>query len=997
MGGLWRQRFAVWSIALAIPFAARALDPSKALTQYTHEAWTGENDLPQTTVQAIFQTRDGYLWLGTQEGLVRFDGVHFTQMDARDVGDIFEGRDGTLWVCTYQGLFGKKDGKNVQYTTQEGLTNNRVNGVCEDTAGDLWIATNLGLNWLSGGRITAFTTKNGLPADEVTTVLHTRGSALWIGTRKGLVHYEGGRFTTLSKKDGLPDESITRLYEDSEGTLWIGTSHGGLCAYRKGRFRVYGLQDGLPDLEIRALCEDRDRNLWIGTQTGGLARLRDGRFEGYSVKEGLSDSAVWSLYEDREGSLWVGTFSGGLNRFKDEKFTTYDSHVGLSNNTVWAVCEGSDGTLWVCTDGGLDAYKDGKFRAYTAKEGLPRNGVSAILEDREGAIWVGTDAGVARLMDDRFTTYGLAQGLPNLPVYSLCEGRDGSLWIGSNGGGLTVLRDGRISVFTKREGLSDEYIRALLEDRDGSLWIGTNGGGLNKMKDGRFTCLTTKEGLPDNFIRSLYQDREGTLWVGTRNGGLCRMRDGKLASFGSKDGLLSDAIFQILEDGRENLWMSCNKGIFKVSKKDLEDYSAGKIPSVPCASFGKADGMKSPECNGGTQPAGWRARDGKLWFPTIKGIVCIDPQRPVVNGVAPPVVMEQVLVDGRPVAAGSSEVRIAAGADRFEFHFTALSLFAPNRVRFKYMLEGHDTGWIDLAGGRERLAVYTNLPPGRFVFRVKACNNDGVWNETGTAFAFRLKPRFHQTWLFYLLVALSLLLLGGALFHFAGVALQNVRVGRTLSRYHSRQVLEKLRNGKGSDVSALASERRRVAILFSDLTGFSDFSDRNEPEMVNRVINEYLTEMTALIEGRSGTIARFMGDGIMAFFGAPGEMDPPEQARCAVSAATAMQKKMADLRESWLQAGLDHDLKLRVGISQDYATVGNFGSKDLMEYTALGSAVNLAARLETACTPGRVLVSFPVYTATKEIYSYSQPEQREFKGFARPVHVAELDPAAGQP
>jgi class 3 adenylate cyclase len=490
------------------------------------------------------------------------------------------------------------------------------------------------------------------------------------------------------------------------------------------------------------------------------------------------------------------------------------------------------------------------------------------------------------------------------------------------------------------------------------------------------------------------------------------MRDGKFQVFGTKDGLLSDVAFQILEDSRENLWVSCNKGIYRVSKRDLDDFAAGKIPRIPCVSYGRADGMKSPECNGGTQPAGWKTRDGRLWFPTIRGVVTLDPQHLETNEVPPPVLVEGVLVDGRPLSASTSEAsprddalpgsagearegragEAPPGSDRFEFHFTALSFLAPDRVRFQYFLEGYDKRWNDLEGGRERVAVYTNLPPGKYTFRVKACNNDGLWNEAGAAFPFRLRPQFHQTLLFSLLVALALLLLGGTLYHFAGIAMENLRIGRSLARYHSRQVIEKLRTTKGAGGTLVASERRRLTILFSDITGFSDFSDRNEPEVVDRIINAYLTEMAALLEAQSGTVARFMGDGIMAFFGAPAEMEPAEQALRAVTASVAMQRRMGELGRKWLDQGHDHALKMRVGISQDYATVGNFGSKDLMEYTALGSAVNLAARLETGCTPGRILVSFAIYMATKERFPYSAPEEREFKGFSGALHVAELDP-----
>jgi len=878
-----------------------------------------------------------------------------------------------------------------------------VNGICQDDSGALWIATNLGLNRYEGGKFTTFSIRGGLPSDEITSVLAARGGIIWAGTPRGLARYEKGRFTAFTPQEGLPKEGVRCLTEDASGTLWIGTNGGGLCAYKKGRFTLYTVKDGLPSDEIQALCEDRDGNLWIGTETAGLARLRQGVFDRYAVKEGLTDNAVWSLLEDREGSLWVGTFGGGLNRLKDEKFTTYDASAGLSNSTVWAVYEDAARTLWIGTDGGLNAYRDGRFTVYSKRDGLPHDSVTSLVEDREGALWVGTSGGgLACLKDGRFKVYGEREGLSHLNVFSLCEDREGTLWIGTNGGGLNRFKDGKITVFGKKEGLTDAYIRALLEDRDGTLWIGTNGGGLNRYRDGVFTHFTKADGLSDDFIRALYQDKEGTLWIGTRSGGLCRMRDGKTRAFRMADGLLSDVVYQILEDTRGNLWLSCNKGISRVSKEDIEAFDAGKIPNIPSSNFGRADGMKSPECNGGTQPAGWKSKDGRLWFPTIRGVVVIDPQHIRTNDLPPPVRIESVVVDGKPdrssdggaegTAGKARVIEVAPRSDRIEFHFTALSFQDPERVRFRYFLEGHDEAWSDLAGGRERLVAYTNLPPGRYTFRATACNGDGVWNQAGDAVALRLNPRFRETPAFYALVVLGLLLLGGTLYHFAGIALVNLRVGRSLSRYHSRQVIESLRASRGNGDVRLASERRRLTILFCDLTGFSDFSDRTEPEAVDRVINDYLSEMVALMEGQSGTIARFMGDGIMAFFGAPSAMEPAEQARRAMTTAVAMQARMGELGRRWLDAGVDHDLRLRVGISQDYATVGNFGSKDLMEYTALGSAVNLAARLETGCTPGRILVSFPVYTATKDAFPFGPPEQREFKGFARPVHVAQWEP-----
>ncbi len=968
------------------------LDPTKSIKQYTHEAWTSETTLPQSSVQTILQSKDGYLWLGTQEGLVRFDGVNFVQLNSEDISSLCEDREGRLWMATYNGVMSFHKGKFQQYTTNNGLGNNRCNSISIDSAGALWVATNAGASMMKEGKFTTFTTKDGLPSDRTTSVATTGGGVIWIGTPTGLSKYEKGRFSNFTVENGLPKNEIGCLLEGSDGTLWIGTIGGGLCAYKKGIFNKWGIEEGLPAKDVRSLYEDRDGSLWIGFEPGGIARFRDGKFESYMVKDGLSDNTVWSIFEDKEGSLWVGTFGGGLNRFKDAKFTSYDVLSGLSSNSCWVIYEDSLKNIWIGTDDGLNCFSNGKFLVYNQQNGLPDNFINTILEDREGSIWIGTDAGLSQLRDGRFTNFGTGEGLTNLSVFSLFEDRQGTIWIGTNGGGLNYIKNGKIGALRTSDGLSEEYIRAIMEDRQGNLWVGTGGAGLNLYKDGKFRVFSEKDGLSNPFIRALHEDKEGNIWIGTRGGGLFRYKDEKFDKFTMSDGLLSDVIFQVLEDGQNNLWMSCNKGIFKVSKGNLEEFAAKKITSISCTSFGKADGMKNAECTGGTQPAGWKTKDGVLWFPTIRGVVCIDPLRLRYNDVPPQVVIEEVRIDGKTFQIEEG-VDAPPGSDRIEFKFTALSFLVPEKVRFKYMLEGHDKEWIDLPALRDRVATYTNIAPGKYTFHVKACNNDGLWNERGINIPFTLKPQFHQTWLFYFLIIFLILIIGGLIYHFTAVALVNFRIGRTLARYHSQHVIENIRTTKGSSESELSTERRRLTIMFGDLLGFSTFSDKSEPEVVDRVINEYLTEMANIIESKDGTIARFMGDGIMAFFGAPAKMEAQEQAIRAVEAAVFMQKKMFELEKKWLNSGIDHTLKLRLGISQDYATVGNMGSSHLMEYTALGSAVNLASRLETGCTPGKILVSFPVYVATKEIYPYDQPVMREFKGFAHQINVAELDPS----
>lgn len=968
-----------------------ALAPEKKICEYAHDTWTTETSLPQASVQAIFQTKTGYLWLGTQEGLVRFDGVHFVQFGSEDISSFFEDSQGVLWMSTYRGIHKFKDGKFEIIGENEGLSSLNCNSIIADAKGRVWAATNYGLNCFQEGKWRSFTEKEGMPNNRITSVIETWGGAIWAGTQNGLVKFENEKIEIFSTEDGLPHNHISSLFESREGILYVGTMGGGLCSIKRGKILPCQFAKQLPGLNVTAIYEDKDGNLWVGFQPGGLARIKDGTISTFSVKEGLSDNTVWSIYEDREGSLWVGTFGGGLNRFRDTKFSSYDSSYGLASYLVWVVCEDSQKNLWIGTDQGLNCLKNGKITLFTTKDGLPDNNINALVEDKDGVLWIGTDKGVSKLKNGKIEKYGVKDGLTNEAVFSLLEDREGRIWIGTNGGGVNIFENGKFSSLNKEQGLSENFIRSILEDRKGNMWIGTNGGGLNFLHKGKITVYSIKDGLSSPVIRALYEDRDGTIWVGTRGGGLCRFKNGKFESFRMEDGLFSDIIFQILEDSKENLWLSCNKGIFKVSKKNIDDFSQGKIDRILCVTFGKSDGMKSSECTGGTQPAGWKTSDGRLWFSTIKGLVSIDPENIKFNEVVPPVVIEEVLIDGKPTLP-MGKVVASPGSDRIEFKFSALSFLVPEKICFKYKLEGHDKDFIDLAPGRDRVAVYTNIPPGDYIFKVKASNNDGVWNETGVSLSFQLKPQFHQTFYFYFLLLLMTLGFGALIYHFSSIILENFRIGKTLSRYHSRHLVENLKTAKGVSKQSLSTERKKMTIMFGDLLGFSDFSDRCEPESVDQVINDYLTEMASIIEKQEGTIARFMGDGIMAFWGAPKDMEPEEQSRKSVKAAVLMQTRMAELEKKWLLSGIDHTLKLRIGISQDYATVGNMGSKDLMEYTALGSAVNLAARLESGCVPGKILVSFPIYAATKESYSYEEPVLREFKGFARPINVAELDP-----
>jgi PAS domain S-box-containing protein len=759
------RRLLTTAIAAVLCSAAArpSLDPNKAITQYVHDVWETEAGLPQNSVLAIAQTPDGYLWLATEEGLVRFDGVRFAvynksnalQIRNNLVLALLTDRAGNLWAGTNGGgLVKYRQGKFSAFTTRQGLSNDSVLALYEDREGNLWVGTDGGgLNRLRDGLFQTYTSKDGLASDAVFAIAEDKHNSLWIGTHDGLNRIQDGRITTFTTADGLPSNYVRTLCVDRQGSLWVGTNGGGLARFQDGRFSTYTTRDGLSSNAIWSLYEDPKGSLWIGTGDGGLNRFRDGKFSAYTSKSGLSANSVWAIYEDHEGSLWVGTASGGLNRFRNGLVTTYTAQEGLSNDVVLPVFEDRSGAVWMGTNGGgLNRFQDGRFKTYTTKDGLSDNLIFSISEGRDGSLWVGTRKGLNRFQNGRFTVYNTKTGLPNDIVMATYTDSRGSLWVGTRGG-LTRLADGRFTTYTTKDGLSNDGVLSITEDAHGVLWVGTSGGGLNRFQDGKFTTYTTKTGLTNDVVWSLYADRDGSLWIGTNGGGLERLRDGKFTTYSVRNGLFDDKIFEILEDNLGNLWMSSNRGIFRVSKQALDDMARGQIHVFESTSFGFAEGMKSHECNTGFQPAGAKTRDGRIWFPTMKGVVVINPAELHTNALSPPVVVEQALVDRQPFENAAS-IHAPPGDGQLEFNYTALSFVSPEKIHFRYRLEGFDKGWVD--AGARRVAYYTNIPPGTYRFRVIAANSDGLWNQEGASLRVVLDPHFYQTRWFYLLCALSL-------------------------------------------------------------------------------------------------------------------------------------------------------------------------------------------------------------------------------------------------
>jgi len=794
--------------------------------RFASRTWQMDEGLPNNFVQAIAQTRDGFLWVGTLAGLARFDGMTFTTYDPRNtpairntsITALCATHDGALWIGTDGGgVTLLRGGAFSTLTTTNGLAGDSVRVIYEGTKGELWIGTTTGMSRCENGRFDNYTTKEGLLSDVVRAILEDRNGALWIATGGGLNRLSGKTMDQFAMPNGLPNDSVRAICQDKGSRIWIGSNNGMLWEnwYDLGHFYAYNTRFGLSDSFVSAILEDHEDNFWVGTYSG-LNRFRAGRFFNELNNDGLPFDRVNALFEDSQGDIWVGS-KEGLARLTPERFFSYTRQEGLTHNNVMSVREDAAGNIWAATwGGGLDCLRNDRVTALTQTNGLPTDLILSTEEGRDGSLWIGCDydGGLARLKNGCLTRFTARDGLINAPVRVIHEDKAGALWVGTTRG-LSCLRDGKFVNYTTTNGLAGDWIRALCEDPSGGIWIGSEGG-LTRIVDGHVSALTRADGLSDDTVTALRIDESGDLWIGTRAGGLDRYRNGRIRAYTTHQGLFSDEIFEILDDHLGWLWMSCSKGVFRVRKSELDNIDHADIDTVVSIPYGKNDGMVTPQCNGMAKPGGWRARDGRLWFPTSKGLVVVDPTTERVNRTPPPVFIEAALADKHPLLAdalanqlgATRELRIPPGRGEVQFEYCALDYKSPEECRFRRKLEGLDTEWLDC--GKERSATYNNLAPGRYTFRVMACNGDGAWNDAGASLPVWVLPHYYQTLWFRALLAASVVAAVGATARFFTVR----RMQRRLETLEHRHAIERERGRIAKDIhDDLGSSLTRIMML----------------------------------------------------------------------------------------------------------------------------------------------------------------------------------------
>ncbi|MDR3460564.1 MAG: two-component regulator propeller domain-containing protein [Verrucomicrobiae bacterium] len=788
---------------------------------YATRTWQTEDGLPHNVIQALAQTPDGYMWVGTQKGLARFDGLHFTTFDAKNtpamksssVLALSVDHAGTLWIGTDKGVLRMTDGVFARESGTSTLDRDEVGVICEGKDDSLWFGTTNGLNRYQNGRLSRYTRSQGLLSENIRTVFEDVQTNLWIGTDAGLNRLNGTNLDAFDRNNGLPDDSIRGITQDKGWRIWIGSDNG-MIWFNTGQFYAYGQNYGLSDGFVSAVREDHDGNLWVGTHSG-LNRFREGRFFNELKSDGTPYDKVNAIFEDREGNLWVGS-NEGLIRLTPRRFFTYNKQEGLTHNNTYSVLEDSDDSIWTATyGGGLNSLQNGQVIAFTKTNGLTSDLLLSLGEGQDGSLWIGGDAGggLYQLKNGGFKHYTAKDGLPAAAIKVIHEDRSGALWLGTDHG-LSCLKDGKFSTYTAaRDHLAGDNVRDICENHAGSLWFGTDGG-LSWLASGIFKNFTTNQGLSDNSVMALFEDAQHSLWIGTENGGLNRYQNGRFKAYTRAQGLFSDEIFAILEDDYGWLWMSCAKGVFRVRKADLDDLDQGRTKIINSIPYGKSDGMAGTLCNGAAKPAGWKGNDGRLWFVTTKGLIVVDPNIRI-NATPPPVFIEQIIADGRPVqrpatvpASKSDPLRVPPGRGGLEFIFSALNFENPEAIQFKYMLEGWDSDWIK--AGSRRVADYNNIYPGKYSFRVIACNSDGVWNTTGATVDILIRPHLWESpWFRTLAIVVILGSVGGL----ARYVTQR-RMRRKLKLLEQQNAIERERGRIAKDMhDELGSNLTRIMML----------------------------------------------------------------------------------------------------------------------------------------------------------------------------------------
>ena len=921
-GWRWADLSQLLVLAWAVVFTtvrARA-----AGAEYLIDVWTGENGLPNSSVTAITQTPDGYLWVGTYNGLARFDGTRFVTFDPANVPALAHARvrklsvdnQGTLYINTYDGSLtsfkhggfarewtGREEkdpdaslvssaGGEISFLLHQGIlrrraqnapagagwedvapTNRVVGALClADARGNLWYRASDQLLWrLDGSQLDLPAADAGLGGRPVGCLASDAAGHLWAGTDQGIAVLRGGQFDTVTPTNGEPVREVTVLSVNDDGSYWAVVNGRVLKASGRRWVREAAALSNYftGTLTQMGAQPDHHGGVWFYEYQRGLIHVdANGGVRHFDDELGFPGSRINCFFEDREGDWWAGLDAGGLVRLRERRFQTMVADSELPKPAK-SVCEDADGAIWIATLGnGVESWAlDGSHASLSIPDEPGGGFAFSVYPDADGRLWV--SAGQENLF--LLSSDGLKRVRPSVHgVKTILVDHAGRIWAGTKNGLFMAAPDAPTS-FNLNLGIGRRDVRALADDPQGNLWVGTESGTLYRLTNEVVAVYhPAGDESPSQAILSLLADADGTIWAGTFRGGLLRFQNGRFVRFAKPEGLPDSVISQILDDGSGNLWLGSDQGVFRVAKAALTANAQDRTKLVPCIVYGRSDGLPSLECSSGYQPAAWRGQDGRLWFTTLKGAVSVQPADLRANALPPPVVIEDVLLDGKSLAAaadsGSNTENPAAlnlnheqrldiqpGRHQVEFQYTGISLVASERVKFRYQLEGEDPGWIE--AGNRRSVQYSYLPPGEYRFHVIACNSDGIWNNTGDSLRLKVWPHFYETWWFRVAVGfVVMVVISGVIRHTATLRLR--RIMEQLERQH---VLERERTRIAKDIhDDLGASLTLIAVL-GDLAKKEKTGDRIEKMSgMAREAVKSLDEIVWAVNPRNDTLAHLV-------------------------------------------------------------------------------------------------------------------------------------------
>ncbi|MFC2104835.1 two-component regulator propeller domain-containing protein [Bacteroidota bacterium] len=754
--------FILLSIYHHISFAqVISLDPEKSITQYTLKSWTIDNGLPSNAINDITQSQNGYIWIATYGGVVRFDGIKFTKYSSQNSDALLteatklvcEDKNGTIWIGTQKGIALFQNNNLYRSKNLKTLDNANIESIFVDKKNNVWIGTNAnGLYRYEADTLIYFKDFEKLTSSAIYAIYEDNIGVIWIGTLKGeLIKYENKVFTPCDINNST--ETIYSFYQNSRGIMWVGASTG-----------IYTIENDklqkLSDINIRFIeniIEDINGQYWISSSSDGLYRYDNTlcKSELLSEANGLPNNRVTKIILDNQGNLWGGTYRTGIFQITDGKFTCYSESEGLYSTTNTAILEYGKDEFWLANEmGTIDIIKNGKINQLKTKIPIPSPQIKDMFKDSKGNVWISTYAGILKIEKQEEKLFNINNGFPDNYIRKTFEDFKGNIWIATNRTGIHKFRnDGSVLTLNSSNGLNTDYVMTIIQYKPDIIIAGTKKG-FNLIKnDSVIKQYSVSDGLPDNLIFNIYKDNEDILWIST-NSGISRFENNSFTNYSTENGLQTNNVYDIIEDNLGYFWMPGPTGIMKVSKQQLNDFAAEKISKIDYIFYDKSDGMKSSVCLGATKSL--KDSNGNLWFLTAEGIAIIDPKEITLSKDLPPVFIEKVYA-GDSIFDLNEIINIHAKHKRFNIDYTAIDLIFPQKISFKHMLEPFETEWTD--AGNVRTISYTNIDPGIYTFKVRSTNNHGIWNENYVSIKVRVLPAWYQTLLFK--ISIFIIVFGG--------------------------------------------------------------------------------------------------------------------------------------------------------------------------------------------------------------------------------------------